>query len=101
MATGFDTATLRPTIHPWVMLAPLLFLPTAVLLFGNTWPAWVLMWALAFALYVGFKWLALSEFASRDGVPRWPRIAGFLILWPGMDADAFFDAKANVPRPPL
>ena len=78
---------------------PLAILPAVILGVGSAWPAWVLMWALAFGVYLSLKWLALADFLERSGRPKWPRLLGFLLLWPGMDADASFDVEAKVKRP--
>jgi hypothetical protein len=45
------------------------------------------MWALSFAIFFGFKWWLYR--ASGASAPI-GRVAGFLLLWPGMDAAAFF-----------
>ena len=96
------TATLPAkdsAILPSTKWLPLIALPSAVLVVGIEWPAWALMWALAFALYAGFKWLSLADFVGRQPIPSWPRLLSYLTLWPGMDADAFFDFQAEVHRP--
>jgi hypothetical protein len=53
------------------------------------------MWAMAFALYAGCKWLTYSV-AKRQVKPNWPRTLGYLLAWPGMDAAAFI---SNDKRP--
>ena len=98
MAAGIIT-TERPRPARAIKWLPLALLPGATLLLAHAWPAWMFMWTLAFALYLSFKWLALADFVNRFGWPSWPRMLGFLLLWPGMDADAFFDTEAEV-KPP-
>src|SRR5208282_5680361 len=46
------------------------------------------MWALAFSIYFGLKWL--SWWRARNRIPHaeW-RSAAYLYAWPGMDAEAF------------
>jgi hypothetical protein len=66
-------------------------------------PPWVVMWAVAVALYAGCKWLTCREALARAGgaAPvRW-RAAGYLLFWPGMDAPAFLYENDRVlpPRP--
>jgi hypothetical protein len=65
----------------------------------NTWPRWAVMWALAFAIYGFCKWLTWY-WADRAKVPLWRQIA-YLVLWPGLDADAFLKSHADliVPKP--
>jgi alginate O-acetyltransferase complex protein AlgI len=47
------------------------------------------MWAVAFALYAGCKWLTFAEAISMRGSPRPARAIGYLFAWPGMDACSF------------
>jgi Membrane bound O-acyl transferase family len=58
-------------------------------------PRWAVMWALAFAIYAGCKWLTLLYAPARDGsVLR--RIA-YLLAWPGLDATAFLHEHVGAP----
>ncbi len=77
---------------------PLFLLPTIAILISSAWPAWGRMWALAFAIYAGFKWLtfATSPAASQA---TWDRQLGYLFLWVGMDAEQFFAARPDIARP--
>lgn len=61
-------------------------LPALAWGWGRTQPAWVLMWALAFSLYLGCKWLTLWE-VSAEG--RAMGKAMYFLAWPGMDPQAF------------
>jgi hypothetical protein len=77
---------------------PLVIGPWAVLLFApSAWPRWILMWVLAFAIYVGCKWLTWRR-TPITGVPAW-RHAAYLLTWPGLDAAAFLTAVAEQPPP--
>lgn len=76
----------------WPVIAAAL-LPLAA---PASWPAWAVMWASAFAVYVACKWLTWSR-AETAGVPRW-RSAAYLVGWPGLDAPAFL-AGREVQRP--
>jgi hypothetical protein len=77
-----------PTVPWWRGWAQILVLPPAVLLFTPAdWPRWLLMWLLAFALYVGCKWLTWRR-TPVAGLPWWQH-AGYLFAWPGLDARAF------------
>lgn len=51
------------------------------------WPRWAQMWALAFALYFGCKWLTWQQAPIR-GAAAW-RHPAYLLAWPGMDAASF------------
>ena len=69
----------------------------AWLLIPPAWPRWALMWALAGAMYAGFKWLTWR----RTPVPAPPwRHAAYLLAWPGMDAASFLDASSPPPTKP-
>jgi membrane bound O-acyltransferase family protein len=56
------------------------------------------MWILSFAIYFSLKWLTWWRARSRIAHPSW-RSAAYLLAWPGMDADAFLDAKERVAPP--
>jgi hypothetical protein len=77
--------------HGWV---PIVALPMMVMtMFPSNWPRWCLMWTLAFAIYVGCKWLTWRRtFAPRS--PVWKHI-GYLLAWPGMDAATFLNTPSN------
>jgi len=64
----------------------------------NFLPAWGFMWALAFSIYMGLKWL--SWWQARNRIPHAPwRSVAYLLAWPGMDAEAFLHAGAPVLPP--
>ncbi len=58
------------------------------------------MWILSFAIYLGLKWLTWWKARSRIAHAAWRSVA-YLLAWPGMDAEAFLDARQRVspPRP--
>jgi len=93
------------TPHDWKHRPKLLiaWLPLAVLLCGaaslrDVLEPWEFMWALAFCIYSGLKWL--SWWQARDGIPHTvARSAGYLLAWPGMDAESFLRSGARVPPP--
>lgn len=72
---------------------PLLVLPPTALLVGwrAGWPSWVTMWAMAFALFVGCKWLTWRR-TPAPHAPAWVHLA-YLFGWPGLDAKAFLRAE--------
>jgi alginate O-acetyltransferase complex protein AlgI len=77
---------------------PLLLLVMTALAVRNYLPAWGVMWALAYAIYFGCKWLTLWDGAPARASIR--RRLGYLFAWPGMDARAFFAARRRPEEPP-
>ncbi|MDB6023292.1 MAG: hypothetical protein JWQ04_3149 [Pedosphaera sp.] len=83
----------------WPGWVPLIVLPVVPLGFQSALPAWVLMWALALALFFGCKWLTWWRCRSIES-SRWRHWA-YLFAWPGMDAKAFLDASEQPAKPTL
>ncbi|MBW8886093.1 MAG: hypothetical protein JF612_15260, partial [Planctomycetia bacterium] len=77
---------------------PLMALPMLAAGLSQAMPAWVQMWAVAISVYAGFKWatFALCPAARHASVAR---SLGYLLLWTGMDADAFFASRQPVSWP--
>jgi len=78
----------------WLLLA---VLPFVALVFKPALPAWGFMWMMAFAIFLGCKWL--TWWSARAKAPRnklGPSLA-YLLAWPGMNAEAFLNAK-SVPQ---
>ena len=59
---------------------------------------WVQMWALAGLLWLCAKWLTLRPVLATDAKHPWGRLAGYILLWPGLDAAAFC-GPARAPQP--
>ena len=100
-ANGACEVDARASLRPTAFL-PLLILPGVALLLRSWMPRWGFMWAMAFALYAGCKWLTYREEQVRGVARTGVRTLGYLIAWPGMDAPAFLagtDRPAR-PRPP-
>ncbi len=76
---------------------PLLTLPTVVVILTPTQPRWVFMWLLAFAIYVGCKWLTWRTTPARG--TSLAKQFGYLLAWPGLDAPAFFHTPSVGVRP--
>lgn len=97
MATATKSAS---SVHAGQRRAwlPLVTLPAAVMLLASHRPAWIYMWMLAVSIYTGFKWLTYTDSAAARGAPAW-RVIGYWLLWPGMNATAFFNRNKTVPRP--
>jgi predicted DCC family thiol-disulfide oxidoreductase YuxK len=73
---------------------PLLILGIAAAAFGRQLPPWLYMWALAFALFLGCKWLCFRRAIARGLHASLTHKLGFLFGWIGMNAVEFF-AKTN------
>jgi alginate O-acetyltransferase complex protein AlgI len=63
----------------------------------EAWPRWATMWCTAAVIYGTLKYLVWQQRLPRP-TPWWRHIA-FLLLWPGMDVDAFFDDQRVAARP--
>ena len=68
---------------------PLATLPVVAAVAGAGWRPWLLMWSLAGTIYFGLKWLSFADCREAPQASRGRRL-GYLLLWPGMDANAFF-----------
>jgi len=90
--TSAPKALHRPTphLHPALGALPLCVGLSCVLIFANQLPEWQFMWALAFVIYVGCKWLTWWD----AGAPRTVGGLVFLLGWPGMDAAPFAARRA-------
>lgn len=86
---------IRRELTAWV---PLVVLPIAAGWLTAVLPAWVRMWAVAVSIYAGFKWatFALSPAARRASIAK---AAGYLFLWTGVDAEAFFGSRKRAEQP--
>jgi hypothetical protein len=82
----------------WIAGLPICVLPVAAIVCRNLLPAWMFMWILSFAIFVGLKWLTWWTARKRTGDRTWRSIA-YLLAWPGMDAKAFLDERQHVPSP--
>jgi len=83
----------------WIGWLPICVLPLSAVACCNALPPWVFMWILAFAIFISLKWLTWWRVRFRIAHSSW-RSAGYLLAWPGMDAEAFLDANRRVPTPP-
>ena len=78
---------------------PLLILGIAAAVFGRQLPPWLYMWLLAFALFVGCKWLCFRRALARGIHAPLNRQLGFLFGWIGMDAREFFETPTPTEKP--
>jgi hypothetical protein len=60
--------------------------------------SWVEMWVLAGLLFLCAKWMTLRPQWTLAARPALGRVAGYVLLWPGLDAAAFC-GPACAPRP--
>jgi Membrane bound O-acyl transferase family len=84
----------------WIGWLPLVVFTPVTVAMRNLLRPWEFMWALAFAIYIGLKWLTWWNARPRVAHSPWRSVA-YLLAWPGMDAEAFLDSKTRVPPPPL
>ena len=75
-----------PARTRWLALS---LLPILILAAKPFLPAWAFMWAMAFAIFVGCKWLTLGLALGRSARVCPLRAAAYLFAWPGMDAARF------------
>ncbi len=83
----------------WIGWAPLALLPSAVMALRAELAPWVFMWLLAAAIFAGCKWETWWGVPAARHARNWRRSAAYLLLWPGMDAEEFFEtgvAKRHV-----
>jgi hypothetical protein len=74
----------------WCALA---ILPVIALATKPFLPPWGFMWLMAFALFLGCKWLTLGTALRRAGAACPFRALGYLLAWPGMDATRFLSPE--------
>ncbi len=91
-----SASTSATGIGAWLLLV---VLPLTVIFFRSALAPWVFMWALAFAMFFGCKWLTWRQAGARQ--PFHWRDAAYLFGWVGLDAENFLDQTAKAPEPPL
>lgn len=87
----------QPGGRVWIGWLPLVALPLAILSFRSVLLPWVFMWLLAAAIFAGCKWQTWWAAPERH-VRSWQLSAAYLLLWPGMDAEAFLATDAAPPK---
>jgi alginate O-acetyltransferase complex protein AlgI len=83
-----------PTRTRWLALA---ILPLSALTTKAFLPAWIFMWAMAFAIFFGCKWLTLGIASNRNGRVAPFRALVYLFAWPGMHAARFLSSDLAPP----
>jgi alginate O-acetyltransferase complex protein AlgI len=84
--------------HRWFGGVLLIVLPLLAWALRTSLPAWGFMWAMAFAIYAGCKWLTWWEARGKLQGANFGRSAAYLLVWPGMDATAFLDETRRPAR---
>jgi len=82
----------------WIGRTPLAVLPLAVLGLRAVLIPWVFMWLLAAAIFAGCKWQTWWEARAAKRARNWRLSAAYLLLWPGMDAEEFFETNVEKRR---
>ncbi|MGH9594851.1 MAG: hypothetical protein ACRD5L_17300, partial [Bryobacteraceae bacterium] len=83
----------------WIAWLPSAVLPIAACIFRDSLQPWLFMWALAFAIFAGLKWLTWWKARAHFPHAAW-RSASYLFAWPGMDAESFLDEARHPASPP-
>jgi hypothetical protein len=78
---------------------PLLLVPAGTVWLGSDWPGWALGWTSAGAIYLSLKWYTLECVPAAHSSPPTKRLH-YLLLWPGMDAKAFFTESVRAKPTP-
>jgi len=92
-------ASIRERSGRWIGWAPLF--PILVIALRAGLPPWVFMWMLAAAIFAGCKWQTFWEaHVAGRAAGNWKRNAAYLLLWPGMDPQEFFEATTEKRRIP-
>jgi len=81
----------------WTAWLPFAIAPASVIVFRQDMPPWASMWLLAITIFASLKWASWWRSPLRRLASIW-RSAGYLLAWPGMDADAFLD-PSRLPAP--
>ncbi len=88
---------MKITFTDWI---PVFLLPAlAIFLARPALPAWGTLFAVAFSIFYGYKWLTYRRAVVRGARPGLKSTIGYLFCWVGMDGAAFFDRRVNVPKP--
>lgn len=81
--------------HQWQDWIPLIALPAAAFACGWFMPRWLWMWALAYSLFAGCKWLTWQRAIRVQRHVSIGRSMGYLFAWPGMNAREFLSRNPS------
>jgi alginate O-acetyltransferase complex protein AlgI len=84
-----EAALRRTRNSQFVKWLPFLLLVAGAVMIRNMVPNWVFMWLIAFAIFLGCKWVTFSRALEAGANPGLARSLGYLFAWPGMDAGNF------------
>ena len=82
----------------WIGWAPLVLLPSSAFVVRVHLPSWEFMWILAFNIFAALKWLTWWKARRQPKPERW-RSAAYVLAWPGMEPEQFFDLAVRAPQP--
>ena len=94
-----DMVTAPKALNSWVAWIPLFILPAAVCVFRWRLQPWEFMWLLSITVFYGCKWQTWINARAARRPASALRNIGYLLLWPGMDADTFLDCKNKLTKP--
>lgn len=98
LARPSETASKETHARGWIGWAPLAVLPLATIALRGVLIPWVFMWLLAVAIFAGCKWQTWWEAPAARRARNWRRTTAYLLLWPGMDAQEFFETGVKKRR---
>lgn len=90
---------MKTNIQRWFRFVPIVVLPAFAFTLRPDLSNWAFMWAVGFSIYAGCKWLTYCKALEKGASPTTLLSLGYLLLWLGMDAQAFFDRRTKVPKP--
>lgn len=82
----------------WMGWGPLALLPALAFAGRSALPSWGFMWAMAFALYAGFKWLTYRDAMAQGVAASAGTRMAYLLCWPGMSLKEFAGKPASERR---
>jgi Membrane bound O-acyl transferase family len=91
---ALEKTTGSKALFGWV---PLVGLPVLAFSLQTRMKPWAFMWALAFAIYFGLKWL--TWWRVKKPVRSGWRSVAYLFAFPGMDAESFVQKTKRAPAP--
>ena len=98
LAGRLDTAPSEARAQAWIGWAPLAVLSLAAIALRAVLIPWAFTWLLAAAIFAGCKWQTWWEARATKRARSWRRTAAYLLLWPGMDAEEFFETNVEKRR---
>jgi hypothetical protein len=91
---ALEKTTGSKALFGWI---PLVGLPVLAFSLQTRMKPWAFLWALAFAIYFGLKWL--TWWRVKKPVRTGWRSVAYLLAFPGMDAESFVQKTKRAPAP--